>query len=78
MLLQVKDDKNLVRDTTNGAILNTDRAGLERYLAQRQIAKQRMDEQQEINSKVIKLEEDITDIKNMLRELVQMKAPNGD
>ena len=78
MLVQIENDKHLIRDTTNRAILNTDRAGLERSLAQRQIAKQRMDEQQEINSKVIKLEKDITDIKDMLRELVQMKAPNGN
>jgi hypothetical protein len=78
MLVPIENDKHLIRDTTNRAILNTDRAGLERYLAQRQIAKQRMDEQQEINSKVIKLEKDITDIKDMLRELVQMKAPNGN
>lgn len=78
MLVPVKDDKHLVRDTTNKAILNTDRAGLERYLAQRQIAKQRMEEQQEINNKVIKLEQDITDIKDMLRELVQMRTTNGN
>jgi hypothetical protein len=78
MLVPIENDKHLIRDTTNRAILNTDRAGLERYLAQRQIAKQRMEEQQEINSKVIKLEKDITDIKDMLRELVQMKAPNGN
>ena len=78
MLVPIENDKHLIRDTTNRAILNTDRAGLERYLAQRQIAKQRMDEQQEINSKVIKLEKDITDIKDMLCELVQMKAPNGN
>ena len=78
MLVQIENDKHLIRDTTNRAILNTDRAGLERYLAQRQIAKQRMEEQQEINSKVIKLEKDITDIKDMLREIVQMKAPNGN
>ena len=78
MFVQIDENKNLIRDTTNRAILNTDRAGLESYLAQRQIAKQRLAEQEEIKNKVEKLEEDITDIKNMLRELVQMKAPNGD
>ena len=76
MFVQIDENKNLIRDTTNRAILNTDRAGLESYLAQRQIAKQRLAEQEEIKNKVEKLEEDITDIKNMLRELVQMKAPN--
>ena len=78
MFVQIDENKNLIRDTTNRAILNTDRAGLESYLAQRQIAKQRLAEQEEIKNKVEKLEEDITDIKSMLRELVQMKAPNGD
>lgn len=78
MFVQIDENKNLVRDTTNRAILNTDRAGLESYLAQRQVAKQRLVEHEEMKNKVEKLEEDITDIKNMLRELVQMKAPNGN
>ena len=78
MFVRIEEDKNLIRDTTNRAILNTDRAGLESYLAQRQVAKQRLAEQEEMKNKVNKLEEDITDIKDMLRELVQMKAPNGN
>jgi hypothetical protein len=78
MFVRIEEEKHLVRDTTNRAILNTDRAGLENYLAQRQLAKQRLAEQEEMKNKVNKLEEDITDIKGMLRELVQMKAPNGN
>jgi len=78
MIVRIEEEKHLVRDTTNRAILNTDRAGLENYLAQRQLAKQKLTEQEEMKNKVIKLEEDITDIKGMLRELVQMKAPNGN
>jgi cell shape-determining protein MreC len=78
MFVRIEEEKHLVRDTTNRAILNTDRAGLENYLAQRQLAKQKLAEQEEMKNKVNKLEEDITDIKGMLRELVQMKAPNGN
>jgi hypothetical protein len=78
MFVRIDEDKNLVRDTSNRAILNTDRVGLENYLAQRQLAKQRIAEQEEMKNKVNKLEEDITDIKGMLRELVQMKASNGN
>ena len=78
MFVRIDEDKNLVRDTTNRAILNTDRVGLENYLAQRQLAKQRLAEQEEMKIKVNKLEEDITDIKGMLRERVQMKASNGN
>ena len=78
MFVHIEEDKHLIRDTSNRAILNTDRVGLENYLAQRQLAKQRLVEQEEMKNKVSKLEEDITDIKSMLRELVQMKAPNGN
>lgn len=78
MLVHIEDNKHLIRDTTNRAILNTDRAGLESYLAQREMAKKRLAEQEEMKNKVNKLEEDITDIKTMLREIVQMKASNGN
>lgn len=78
MFVRIEEDKHLIRDTSNRAILNTDRAGLENYLAQRQLAKQRLVEQEEMKNKVNKLEEDITDIKGMLREIIQMKAPNGN
>jgi hypothetical protein len=78
MFVHIEEDKHLIRDTSNRAILNTDRVGLENYLAQRQLAKQRLAEQEELKNKVNKLEEDITDIKNMLHELVKMKAPNGN
>jgi hypothetical protein len=37
-----------------------------------------MAEQEEMKNKVNKLEEDITDIKDMLRELTQMKVSNGN
>lgn len=78
MFVRIEEEKHLVRDTTNRAILNTDRAGLENYLAQRQLAKQKLAEQEEMKNKVGKLEQDITDIKDMLRELVQMRTPNGN
>jgi cell shape-determining protein MreC len=78
MFIRIEEEKHLVRDTTNRAILNTDRAGLENYLAQRQLAKQKLAEQEEMKNKVGKLEQDITDIKDMLRELVQMRTSNGN
>ena len=70
MLVQIENDKHLIRDTTNRAILNTDRVGLENYLAQRQLAKQRMAEQEEMKNKVNKLEQDMSEIKDLLQQLV--------
>ena len=54
MFVHIEEDKHLVRDISNRAILNTDRVGLENYLAQRQLAKQRMAEQEEMKNKKIK------------------------
>lgn len=70
MLVQIKDDPKLVRDVTNKAILNTDREGLERYKAQRLLAKKRLEEQEEMKNKVNKLEQDVSEIKDLLRQLV--------
>jgi hypothetical protein len=51
---------------------------LKTYYAERDLAIKRNEEKLMMEQKVNKLEEDITDIKQMLRELVQMKAPNGN
>ena len=67
MLVPIKDNPNLVRDVSNKAILNTDRDGLERYKAQRALAKKRLDEQEEMKNK---LEQDMSEIKDLLQQLV--------
>ena len=59
-----------MRDTTNRALLNTDREGLERYKAQRLLAKKRLEEQEQMKDKVNKLEQDVSEIKDLLRQLV--------
>ena len=67
MFVQIDENKNLIRDTTNRAILNTDRAGLESYLAQRQIAKQRLAEQEEIKNAL--LNNDTEQLRKKIEEL---------
>ncbi len=70
MLVPIKDDPKLIRDVTNRAILNTDYEGLQRYKAQRLLAKKRLDEQEEMKNKVNKLEQDVSEIKDLLQQLV--------
>lgn len=70
MLVRIENEPTLVRDTTNRALLNTDREGLERYKAQRLLAKKRLDEQEQMKEKVNKLEQDVSEIKDLLRQLV--------
>lgn len=78
MYVPIKDKKEFVRDTTNKAILNTNMEELKTYYAERDLAIKRNEEKLMMEQKVNKLEEDITDIKQMLRELVQMRNSNGN
>ena len=78
MIVGIKTEPNLVRDTTNRAILNTDIEGLKKYQAQRKLALERLNEQDEVKNKVNKLEEDIGEIKSMIQNLLQMRKSNGN
>jgi hypothetical protein len=78
MFVQIKDKENLIRDVNSKAILNVDEEELKNYYARRELALKQKEEKENLESKVNKLEEDITDIKGMLRELVQMRNPNGN
>lgn len=78
MYVPIKDKENLIRDLNSGAILNVNEEELKSYYARREIALKQQEEKEALTSKVNKLEEDITDIKGMLRELVQMRTPNGN
>jgi hypothetical protein len=74
MYVQIDGEKNLIRDVSTRAILNRDRAGLEEYKLRKELAKQKQEEDLELKNKVNKLEDDITEIKSMLHELVKMRT----
>lgn len=76
--VKIDGNNGLVRDTHSKAILNTDRTGLEKYMAEREIALKQMQEKTELKDKVHKLETDMSEIKSLLQELVQMRTPNGN
>ena len=74
----IENDKTFVRDTSNRAVLNTDVSSLERYYIQRKVAKQRIKEQEEVKERVDKIEEDISEIKEMLHQLIKMRTTDGN
>jgi hypothetical protein len=74
----IEINRDLVRDVSNRALLNTNLEELKTYYAERDLKLKELEQKQTMEQKVNKLEEDITDIKNMLRNIVQMKAPNGN
>ena len=75
-LVQVEDTP-YVRDIHSKAILNTDRAGLQNYYVQRDLHKKEQAEKLQANNRLTQLEEDMSEIKAMLRQLVSKEMSNG-
>lgn len=66
-------DTKYVRDIESKAVLNTDKAGLNDYLMKKEIAKKQQTEKEETKIRLAKLEDDMTEIKNLLHEIAQMR-----
>lgn len=72
------EDTALIRDIHSKAILNTDKAGLNDYLMKREIAKKQQAEQLQNKDRLTKLEEEMSEIKNLLVQLVNTGKLNGN
>lgn len=72
-LVKVENHSNLVRDTSSGAILNTDRTGLQEYYRRREIAKKELLEKEETKLKLQKMEEEMQEIKQLLKEIAMIR-----
>ena len=70
-------DTSLIRDIHSKAILNTDKAGLNDYLMKREIAKKQQLEQQQTKNRLTQIEEDMSEIKMLLHQLVSKEMSNG-
>jgi hypothetical protein len=72
------NDTKLIRDINSKALLNTDKAGLEEYLMKREIAKKQQTEQSETKMRLSKIEEEMNEIKQLLRDIASIKANHGN
>jgi hypothetical protein len=70
MFAKVKDHDNLVRDMNSKAILNTDRLALQEYMQKRELAKKELSEKIEAKQRLNKIENEMSEIKDLLRELI--------
>ena len=70
MFAKVKDHENLVRDMNSKAILNTDKLALQEYYQKREMAKKELSEKTESKQRPDKIENEMSEIKDLLRELI--------
>lgn len=71
--IKVKDHEHLVRDSYSKAILNTDRKALDEYYQRIEFIKKQRAEQEETKMRIAKLEENMSEIKQLLSEIAQMR-----
>ena len=72
-LVKVENHNNLVRDTSSGAILNTDRTGLQEYYRRRELAKKELLEREENKMRLQKMEQEMQEIKELLKEIAMIR-----
>jgi hypothetical protein len=76
--IPVKGYSGLVRDTETNAIINTDRSAIQRAREQKELRKMKRVEERELKNKVDSLESDVSEIKQMLAELIYRSNRNSD
>lgn len=74
----MKGYSGLVRDTETNAIINTDRSAIQRAREQKELRKMKRAEERELKNKVDSLESDVSEIKQMLAELIYRSNRNSD
>ena len=72
-LVKVENHNNLVRDTSSGAVLNTDRSGLQEYYRRRELAKKELLEREENKMRLQKMEQEMQEIKELLKEIAMIR-----
>ena len=72
-LVKVENHNNLVRDTSSGAVLNTDRTGLQEYYRRRELVKKELLEREETKVRLQKMEQEMQDIKELLKEIAMIR-----
>ena len=74
----IETNRDLIRDISNRAVLNTNIEELKAYYADRDLKLKELQDKRAIEEKVDNLEKDITEIKDMLKQIVQMRTQDGN
>lgn len=76
--VKVENQNNLVRDMSTNAVLNTDRNGLMEYYRKRDSVKKEIQEREETKDRLSRMEQEMAEIKHLLREIALMRKSDGN
>ena len=68
--VKVKDNDHLIRNSKSNCIVNTNKAEYEEYLTRRKLKKSEKNKVENIERDISTIRNEITEIKDMLRSLV--------
>lgn len=68
--LKVEDREDLIRDSYSGAVLNTNLGAVQAYKAR----KNEINKVKSLENKIVSMESDLKDIKNLLQKIVEGKS----
>jgi tetrahydrodipicolinate N-succinyltransferase len=72
-LVQIKDNKNLVRDIHSKAVLSTDKNALNEYLMKKELSRKQNAEKEEMKMRMEQMEKDMQIIKSLLLDIAEVK-----
>jgi hypothetical protein len=67
--IKIKDEFNLFRDSSTNAIVNTDMQSYNNYLTSKKVKEEESKKIQNIESEIINIKDDLSEIKDLLRNL---------
>lgn len=76
-LVKIKDS-SFVRDMSSNAVLNVNKAELNEFNEKRKRILAQKQQTEQMNVRLSNLENDVGEIKNLLKELIQIRSSNGN
>lgn len=76
-LVKIKDSE-YVRDVSTNAVLNTNKTEIDEFNTKRAKILQDKREREETKMRLAKIEEDMECIKNLIKEMIQLRDNNGN
>ena len=73
-LVQVRENKHLVRDTESGAIINRDHGALQDYLQKRKLFETQKLELNKVKSEIDDIKNDLGEIKELMYKLLDKNS----